>query len=340
VIAHPRLRLAAMLAGFAGFTALGVGWAAPDRAVLARAWRELAGLGGANAALLAAIAAATIAAEVARLVVFGRVLGARVGWRAAFDASLANNLFSWISPGGMLGEPAAVYVMARRDVPVDVAIAVSFGKFATSFALIMGLACVLLASGHGPAIPGWAVLSIVATIGFGVALIGSFLVGEVWPRATLGWLDRAEARMLRRSRPRVARVVTRCAGGARRSVERLAGFRAGGVRGWLAITASHVAYYGSYVGLLVALGAMFDARSLAELVPIAIVYQAFTYIAPAPGIPEAGAAAFFGGLLPEGGAFVVVLLFRALTAYLHIALGLVYLPFGGVLRGILARQRA
>ena len=31
---HPRLRLAAMLAGFTGFTALGVWWAAPDRAVL------------------------------------------------------------------------------------------------------------------------------------------------------------------------------------------------------------------------------------------------------------------------------------------------------------------
>lgn len=337
---HPRLRLAAMLAGFTGFTVLGVWWAAPDRAVLARTWRELAALGGVNAALLAAIAAATIGAEVLRLVVFGWVLDARVSWRASFDASLANNLFSWISPGGMLGEPAAVYVMARRDVPVDVAIAVCFGKFATSFALIMGLACVLLAAGHGPAIPGWAVLSIVATVGFGAALVGSFLVGAVWPEATLGWLDRASTRVLRWRSPRIARAVARCAGLARRSIERLAGFRAGGARGWLAITASHVAYYGSYVGLVVALGWMFGARSLAELVPIAIVYQAFTYIAPAPGIPEASAAAFFGGLLPEGGAFVVVLLFRALTAYLHIALGLVYLPFGGVLRGILARQRA
>lgn len=337
---HPRLRLAAMLAGFTGFTALGVWWAAPDRAVLARAWRELAALGGANAALLAAIAVATIGAEVGRLVVFGRVLEARVGWRASFDASLANNLLSWISPGGMLGEPAAVYVMARRDVPVDVAIAVSFGKFATSFALIMGLACVLLALGYGPAIPGWAVLSIVATVGFGAALVGSFVIGAVWPEATLGWLDRACVRALGWRTPRIARAAVRCAGIARRSVERLARFRAGGARGWLAITASHVAYYGSYVGLLVALGWMFGARSLAELVPIAIVYQAFTYIAPAPGIPEAGAAAFFGGLLPDGGAFLVVLLFRALTAYLHIALGLVYLPFGGLLRGILARQRA
>jgi hypothetical protein len=340
VTVNPRLRLAAMLGGFIGFTALGVWWAAPEGAVLARIWRELAALGAANAALLVAIAVATTVTEVVRLVVFGHVLDARVGWRAALDASLANNLFSWISPGGLLGEPAAVYVMARRDVPVEVAIAVSYGKFATSFALIMGGACVLLACGYGPAIPGWAVLSVVATVGFGVLLVGSFLVGAVWPDATLGWLGRAEARVLRWRSPRLAQAGARCVGIARRSIERLAVFRAAGARGWLAITASHVAYYGSYIGLLVALGWMFGARSLVELVPIAIIYQAFTYIAPAPGIPEASAAAFFGGVLPDGGAFVVVLLFRALTAYLDIALGLLYLSSGGVLRAILERRRA
>lgn len=329
-----------MLVGFTGFTALGVWWAAPSREVLERTWHELTGLGAGNATLLAAIAWAAIGAEILRLVVFGRVLGERIGWRASFDASVANNLFSWISPGGMLGEPAAVYVMARRGVPLDAAIAASFGKFATSFALIMGLGCVLLAMGYGPAIPGWAVLSIVVTIGFGVALVGSFVVGALAPEPTLRLVDRLASHLLRKPRgPLVTRAITRSAGVTRRSIDRLARFGTGGPRGWLAIFATHVLYYGSYVGLLVALGAMFDARSLVALVPIAIVYQAFTYIAPAPGIPEAGAAVFFGGLLPDGRAFVVVLLFRALTAYLHIVLGLLYLPAGGLLRGILARER-
>jgi len=288
-----------MLVGFTGLTALGVWWAAPDRDALARIGRELARLGAGNLALLAAIASAAIVAEVLRLVVFGRVLGARVGWRASFEASLANNLFSWISPGGMLGEPAAVVVMARRGVPLDVAVAVSFGKFATSFALIMGVSCVLLAIGYGPAIPGWAVASIVATIGFGVVLVGSFVVGAVWPAATLGWIDRSSAWLLARPRgPLATRAITGGARIARRSIERLAQFRAGGARGWLAITVTHVLYYGAYVGLLAALAALFDARSVTGIVPIAIVYQAFTYIAPAPGIPEAGAAAFSAGCCP------------------------------------------
>ncbi len=80
--------------------------------------------------------------------------------------------------------------------------------------------------------------------------------------------------------------------------------------------------------------------SLATVVPVAIIYQAFTYMAPAPGIPEAGAVAFFGPLLPGGEAFVVVLLFRALTAYFQVALGLVYLPVIGALRAILERRVA
>jgi hypothetical protein len=132
--------------------------------------------------------------------------------------------------------------------------------------------------------------------------------------------------------------VAACADVARRSVERLARFRRGGAAGWLAMLASHVIYYGSYVGLLVLLAWMFGAPSVAAVVPVAIVYQAFTYIAPAPGIPEAGAAAFFGALLPGGEAFVVVLLFRALTAYFQVGLGLVYLPVIGALRAILERR--
>lgn len=334
----PRWRFAAMLAGFVALTALGLWWAAPDRAVVWRSWRELVALGAGPAALLAAIAAAVIAAEVYRLVVFGRVLGVPVGLRAAFDASMANNLLSWISPGGALGEPAAVYVMSRRGVPVDAALAIAFAKFATSFALIMGVACALLLGGHGPAVPRWAVVSIAVTIGFGVVLVGSFVVGALWPTAALrvlGRIERATARW-----GIVGRLAVRVAGVVRRSIDRLAGFRSAGVRGWLAITMSHVAYYGAYVGLLVALAHLFGARSVLEVVPIAVVYQAFTYIAPAPGIPEAGAAAFFGGLLPDGGAFVVVLLFRALTAYAQIALGLGYLAVAGMLPGILAHEPA
>jgi uncharacterized membrane protein YbhN (UPF0104 family) len=315
-----KLRFALLLVAFVALTAAGVWWAAPPRAELARTWDELVGLGAVNAIVLLALGLAAIGAEMVRLVVFGRILGAEVAWRAAFDASVANDLFSWISPGAVLGEPASIYVMTKRGVPADAALAITFGKFATSFALIMGAACVLLALGYGPPIPGWATASIVATIGFGVLLVGGFVVAAGWPAVGLRVFGRWEL--------------------ARKSIDRLAPFRQSGLAGWLVLTGTHVLYYGAYVGLLVALGVMFDASSICALLPIAIVYQAFTYIAPTPGIAEASAGAFFGGVLGDAHAFAVVLLFRALTAYLQIVLGLVYLPVGGMLRGLLASRRA
>jgi hypothetical protein len=259
-----------------------------------------------------------------------------VPWRAAFDASVANDLFSWITPGALLGEPATVIVLSRRGVPVDGAIAIMFGKFATSFIVIMGSASLLLAFGYGPEIPGWAVISIAATIGLGVVVIGGFVVGAWFPAPMLSRLDRLERRLGRKPRgPFATRAITGSIGATRRSIERLARFRG---TSWLPLFASHLFYFGSYVAVLVALGWMFGASSLWTVAAIAVVYHAFTYIAPAPGLPEAGAAAFFGGVLSDGDAFATVLLFRALTAYFQILLGLVYLPANGMLRAIVAKQ--
>ncbi len=338
-----RLRFAAMVTGFVVLTALGALWAAPDRETLARSVRELAALGWANAILLGALAVALLAAEMIRFYTFGRVLGAQVSPRAAFDAAIANDLFSWISPGGVLGEPAAIYVMARRGVPVDAALVISFGKFATSFALFMGTAAILVGAGFGPEISDPVAALIVWTTGFGVVLVGSFTVGAMAPAATLRAIDAAEAWAARRRlarRPWARRAIAATARVARSSVERLAWFRRGGAAGWLAIVGSHVLYYATYVGVLVLLAHQFGAPSLGAIVPVAIIYQAFTYMALLPGVPEAAAAAFFGALLPGGDAFVVVLLFRALTAYFQVALGLIYLPVIGALRAILERRPA
>jgi uncharacterized protein (TIRG00374 family) len=327
-----------LLGGFVALTALGLWWAAPPSGAVERSLHELAALGPAALALLAAFALAVVAAEVLRFLVIGRALGVRVTPRAALDATIANNLMTWISPGGLLGEPAAVYMLGRRGVAWDAALVICFGKFATSFAFIMGLACVLLALGYGPHIATWAVAPIAATVGLGVVLIGTLVVAAIWPQAAHRRIDALEARLARWF-PRASRAIAASAREARSAIDRLAGFGRSGAPGRLAILGTHVAYYGAYVGLLVALAAMFDARGLAAIIPLAIIYQAFTYIAPAPGIPEAGAAAFFGGLLGDADAFVVVLLFRALTAYFQVVLGLIYLPIVGALRAILLRER-
>ena len=332
-----RIRFALLLITFVALTGLGVWWAAPPHEVLERTWDELVGLGPWNVVILLALAFVVILSEMVRLVVFGRALGVPVAWRSAFDASVANDLFSWITPGALLGEPATVVVLTRRGVPLDGAIAIMFGKFATSFIVIMGSASVLLALGYGPEIPGWALLSIAATLGLGVVVIGGFVVGAWFPSPMLRRLDRLERWLMRKPRRALAtRAITGSFRATRHSIERLAKFRGAS---WGPLVASHLFYYGSYVAVLVVLAAMFGATSLWTVTAIAVVYHAFTYIAPAPGLPEAGAAAFFAGVLSDGGAFVVVLLFRALTAYFQILLGLLYLPAVGMLRAILAKQQ-
>ncbi len=330
-----RLKLALLVTAFVGLTALGVWYAAPSGAVLARLTSELSALPLGGVFLLVALGLACIATEMFRLIVFGRVLGTKIPARAAFDASLANDLFTWISPGGLLGEPAGIWFMTKRGVPAEVALAISFGKFATSFALFMGLAAILVAAGFGPTVASSTgmVVVIALTIGFGVVLVGGFLVGAVWPafaHRIIGWLQG-------RSQPPAVR--GRLGALLARSIDRLVLFRTAGVSGWLAIAGSHLLYYGSYVGLFVALGYLFDARgTTGELVGTSIVYQAFAYIAPAPGIPEAGAPVFFDDLFPAGGSLVVVILFRGLTAYAQVLLGLIYLPVRGVTDALLSRR--
>jgi hypothetical protein len=331
------LKLGLMVACFVGFTALGVWWAAPPGDVLARFASELAALPLGNLLVLGALAIAAIVTEMYRLMVFGRVVGAKIDARAAFDASIANDLFTWISPFGLLGEPASIWFMTRRGVPAEAALAISFGKFATSFALFIGLAAILFAAGFGPAVADWAMISIGLTIAFGAVLIGSFLVGAMRPAFAHRVIDQIRGGSLEPTEGAIRRLRWRLAGLLARSLDRLAMFRTAGVRGWLAIIGSHLLYYASYIGLFAALAWTFEARSVAEMVPVSIVYQAFAYIAPAPGIPEAGANVFFDGLIPGGNALIVVILFRGLTAYLQVLLGLVYLPVRTVADGILTR---
>jgi uncharacterized protein (TIRG00374 family) len=330
-----------MVTAFVVLTSVGVWWAAPSGDLLVNTKEAFGRLHVPELALLVAIALGAIAAEMFRLFVFGRVIGQPVSTRAAFDASIANDLFSWISPGGLAGEPASVFMLHRRGVPIEGALTITFAKFATSFAMIYGAGAVLLALGYGPPIPGWAIASIVATIAFGVVLCGSFVAGAIWPGPTTSLLSRIEAWLLRRwllRGPLATEVVTSAVGVARRSIDRLGAFRTLHAAGWLAILASHILYYAVYVGLLVYLAYLFDARSLAVIVPIATIYQGFTFIAPAPGIPEASAAMFFGSQLTDLHAVAVVLLFRALTAYLQVALGLIYLPVIGAMRALLTKR--
>lgn len=334
-----------MLAAFLGLTLLGIWWAAPDVEALRGSWRHFAALSWPMHVALGLAAIGLIAAEMLRTIVFGRALGVRVSLRTSLDVTIADNFFSWLTPGSMLGDPATLYMLGRHGVPWDAATIIVFGEFATGFAFIMGLAGLLLAMGFGPAIVPWASVSFAVAAGGVSLLLLALIVGAFWPEAVISIVDRVMLRLavtLSRqrllARPWMHRALNAIAAHLRNAVERLARFRQAGAPGSLALLGSHILYYASFVGILVLLAIAFGVRSWIEVVPVAIIYQAFIYIAPTPGgagIGEASAALFFGDLLPGGKAFAVVMLFRMLTFYLHVVIGLVYLPFIGVLGEIL-----
>lgn len=339
--ATPGLRLALMLLGFGGLSFVGVWWSAPDLATLRAAWRHFAALPGSLHLLLGALAVGLIFAEMLRFFVVGRALGVRVGFWAALDACIANNFFSWLSPGAALGEPAAVYMLGRNGVPWDAALLITFGKFATSFVFIFGVTGVLLALGLGPPLPPWVLVPCAVATFFSAVIMFALLAGAYWPEVTAALIGRAigglrRAPLLRR--PLGQRVLDHTADVARHAVQRLSGFRQGGGAGSAAIVLGHVLYYAAFVGVLVILAVGFDTPSVRKIIPIAIIYQGFLYVAPTPGgagVGEAGAGLFFGSLLPGGKALVVVMLFRALTFQLQVLLGLMYLPLIGGMREIL-----
>jgi uncharacterized protein (TIRG00374 family) len=344
-VRRPALRIGTMLALFVGLTLLGIWWAAPDMASLRRSWRDFLGLSWTMLLLLAVLSIGLIGAEMVRTIIFGRALGVKIGFRTSLDTTIADNFFSWLTPAALAGDPASLYMLRRSGVPWDAATIIVFGEFATGFAFIMGLGGLLLALGHGPAIVPWAGLSLAAAGGCVSLLLCALIAGAFWPVAVTSVIDRSAEKLSQirfLSRPLPHRALEAVAREARGAVQRLARFRRAGAPGWLAILASHVLYYGTFVGILVVLAAAFDVRSWLEVVPTAIIYQGFLYLAPTPGaagVGEASATLFFGNVLPGGRAFAVVMLFRMLTFYLHVLIGLVYLPFIGVLGEILRLGR-
>jgi uncharacterized protein (TIRG00374 family) len=274
---------------------------------------------------------------------FGRAVGEPLAWRAAWDASVANFFFSWITPGAALGAPAAIVMLGRRGVSWEGATLIAFGKSMTSTVVLLGLAFVVLATGYGPELDRGAIAVLTTGTGVVVATLLVPMIGALWPAAMIRRVDRTEAWLARRrvfAGERAQRAVARIGDALRETVRRLARLRAGGVAMVVAVVASHLLYLAVLVAIAVVLARGFGATALPEAIGISIVYVAFTYVAPTPGgagLAEAAATVFYGGILPARDAVVVVLLFRALTFYFEILIGIVYLGIVGGARQILER---
>lgn len=330
---------------FVALAGAGIAWGVHASGV---APGDLASLWSLPVETLVGLLAACLAlygADMIRYRAFGAAIGERVTWRAALDATVANFFFSWVTPGAALGAPAAIVMLGRRGVSWEGAMLIAFGKSLTGTAVLVGLAFLALALGLGPALDRSAVIVLATGTGIFVILLLIPIIGALWPRRMLAGIDRGE-RFLGGRRwlagPRASRIVTRLCATLRGAVERLAKLRERGAMVPLVLLATHVLYLGVFVAIAVVLARAFGAASLARAIGISTVYAAFTYVAPTPGgagLSEAAATLFYGGILAPRDAVIVVLLFRALTFYLHIAIGVIYLGIVGGTRQILDHER-
>lgn len=331
-------RRAGALLLWIGLGALGIWLGAPDVASVRTAWDRLAAAPVTALTFVIGGALALVIAEAIRIAVIARVLGARVRARDAFDAAVANHVMTAITPNVGLGEPSVAYVLGRRGIPWDIAVAIPFVKFTSSLALVFALGAVLVAAGLGP--PIGATLTVVGVIWFAViAAIALATLGVATRAATArrlveriaGWFARrrwfASARWQRR--------VSHAAEVAARMVDRLAGLRRLGARGVALVTASHLVYYAVYVAPLVGLAIALAAPPVPTLAGRSLTYLCFVFAMPTPGgagPSEAAAGWFFADLMSASDAIIVVAVFRAATYYLQLAIGLVYLPIAALVR--------
>lgn len=290
--------------------------------------RPLFALPAATLALVLALSLGLFVSDVHRYRVLGRALAVEVTPRAALDATVANYFFSWTTPGAAFGMPAAVVMLARRGVSWDAATLIAFGKSMTSTAFLLLAAFAVLAAGLGPSSDSE--VRLVLAIGAGVVAtwLSIPVLAMVRPRWTGALVDRID---------RGGRWTARLRSG----VERLAGLRYGGWPLLARLAVAHAIYFALLIGIGVLLALGLGAASWPLAAGISTVFLAFSYVAPTPGgagLSEATAVLFYGSILPAAEAVVLVLLYRALTFYLQIAVGALYLPFAGGVGEILARR--
>lgn len=331
------LRQVGWLVGLLALGALGIWIAAPDWGSVERALERLRTAPLAAGAVLVGGALGLVITEAIRIRVIGRLIGADIGWRDSVDAAVANQVMTAVTPTVGLGEPSVAYVLRKRGIAMDIAVAVPFIKFATSLALVFAIGTALVIVGFGPPVAGLVTggaLAVFATIavvtGLFVAVCAHPERGPRFIAAVTGWLGRR--RRLQRWRTRIDKI--REIGDA--AVGRLAGLRGVGAGGLLLLTLVHLVYYLAYVAPLVVLACVLADPPLVTLTLRSLVFLCFMFAAPTPGgagASEAAAGLFFADLVPVADAIAIVAVFRASTFYLQLAIGVTYVS----LRALMSR---
>lgn len=312
--------------------ALGVYLGAPKSGGLRSALHRLGDAPLATVLVILGGALGLVATEALRIAVIGRLVGVTVARRDAWDAAVANHLMTALTPQVGLGEPTVAYLLHERGTPWDAAVAIPFIKFTTSLALIFLIGSGLVIAGYGPPVDRWLAgsglalfLSIAAVTMFVLAVCGRPALARRWIGRLRGWFSRRHAFAREVWQTRIARA----AEVATRMIDRLDRLRGSTWRGAVILGAIHLLYYASYVAPLVGLALVLGDPPIVAIVLRSLIYLCFVFAMPTPGgagPSEAAAGLFFADLVAPADAIVVVVVFRAATYYLQLAIGIVYLP--------------
>ena len=312
--------------------ALGVYLGAPESGSLRAALHRLGDAPIATVLIVVGGALGLVATEALRISVIGRLVGVTVPARDAWDAAVANHLMTAITPQVGLGEPTVAYLLNKRGIAWDAAVAIPFIKFTTSLALVFLLGSGLVLAGYGPPVDRWISASGLALFLAVAAVAVLVLVVCARPPLARRWIEGLRGWFARRpvfaSESRQARIAS-AADVATRTIDRLDRVRRTTWRGAAVLCAVHLVYYASYVAPLVGLALVLGDPPIVTLALRSLIYLCFVFAMPTPGgagPSEAVAGLFFADLVAPADAIVVVVVFRAATFYLQLAIGIVYLP--------------
>jgi glycosyltransferase 2 family protein len=333
------VKLVAFVAMFIAFTLAGTSWSVMRNPISASELLDVVlGLPLRLLALLGILVVGLYVTDVLRYKALGRATSVHVTWRAGLDASVANFVFSNITPGSTFGVPATIYMLGRRGVSWDAALAITFIKAFSAAAVIALVGIVFITTGLAEF--DWRLAGVVAFTGSVFVVLFTLLtIAAFRPAAAQrvvarcsGWL---EARFKARFIASAERVTLR-------AIDRLAVLRTGGIAPLAFLVFSHVAYFTVFSSIGVILIYAFGGEPSVRAFASSWVYVAFVfYLAPTPGgagFAEATAVPFFTAVLPAEQAIMMVLCFRSLTLYVQVVIAVPYLIVAGTLRAMVRSE--
>jgi len=288
---------------FAGLTLLGIVWAIWYYDIGSSLFPQLVTLSASTLFILLAFYLALYITDVWRYQVLGAAVNHPVRFITALESSIANDLFSWVTPGTGLGMPAAIYVMGRRGIAWDAASLVCFGKSMIGSAVILLATFLLLLSGMNHQLS--TTLTMVLLWGLGVVLLVIMVpiiaaMRHTQSLALIQWINLKLAQNTWLGTGRIYVFITKLLRVCSNAISRLHKLKARGLLWGAAVTLIHIPYMLVFSGMLWVVLLHYGAPLSGESAGVSIVYLGFTHVAPTPGasgLSEASAYSFFGDFL-------------------------------------------